>query len=218
MRSAIILAAGSGTRLGGIKKQFLDICGKTVLNRSVAKFVDAGVDEIIIVTLESKICVVKEMFSNLHKVIKVTKGGKTRQQSVKNGFELCKDGGIVLIHDAARPFVQVENIKEVARKAEKTGAATLGIPVTDTIKYVECGVIKSTPNREFLYAVQTPQAFSKELYKKALNNAKCDYTDDCQLIESLGMDVHVVVGRKDNIKITTTEDLSYAKFLANMNL
>lgn len=216
MNSAIIVAAGRGTRLGGIKKQFLEIEGKSVLKRSVEKFVKAGISDIVISTMSEDLKFVEEMFSDIKDIVRVVEGGATRQQSVTNAFNVCSKGGIVLIHDAARPFVSIENIKNVISMAEKTGAATLAVSSTDTVKFVENNLIKHTLDRNKIYLVQTPQAFSKELYKKALKEVVGDYTDDCQLIEKIGVDVTIVEGSRDNIKITTPEDLEYAKILAKV--
>lgn len=216
MNSAIIVAAGRGTRLGGVKKQFLEIEGKSVLRRSVEKFVKAGICEIVISTLSEDLKFVEEMFFDLKDIVCVVAGGVTRQQSVRNAFDVCSEKGIVLIHDAARPFVRVENIKNVIYMAEKTGAATLGVISTDTVKFVENNLIKRTLDRNKIYLVQTPQAFSKELYRKALNEVSGDYTDDCQLMEKMGVDVTIVDGCRNNIKITTSEDLEYAKILAKI--
>lgn len=217
MNSAIIVAAGRGTRLGGIKKQFLEIEGKSVLRRSVEKFVKAGIGDIIISTISEDLNFVEKMFSDLKDIVRVVEGGSTRQQSVTNAFNVCSKGdGIVLIHDAARPFVSIENIKSVINMAEKTGAATLAVLSTDTVKSVENNLIKYTLDRNKIYLVQTPQAFSKELYRKALREVVGDYTDDCQLIEKIGVDITIVEGSRNNIKITTPEDLEYAKILAKM--
>lgn len=216
MNSAIIVAAGRGTRLGGIKKQFLEIEGKSVLRRSVEKFVQAGISDIVISTIKDDLKLVEEMFSDLKDIVCVVAGGDTRQQSVKNAFNACSEDGIVLIHDAARPFVKVENINRVINIAEKTGAATLAIKSTDTVKIVENNIINGTLDRNKIYLVQTPQAFSKDLYRKALSKVNGDYTDDCQLIEKMGVDVAIVDGSRNNIKITTPEDLEYAKILAKI--
>ena len=216
MNSAIIVAAGKGTRLGGIKKQFLEIEGKSVLRRSVEKFVEAGICDIVVSTISEDLNFVEEMFSDLKDIVRVVGGGATRQQSVMNAFNVCSEGGIVLIHDAARPFVKVEDIKNIINMTEKTGAAALAILSTDTVKFVENNLIKYTLDRNKIYLVQTPQAFSKELYRKALKKVDGDYTDDCQLIEKIGVDVTIVEGSRNNIKITTPEDLEYAKILAKM--
>lgn len=216
MNSAIIVAAGRGTRLAGIKKQFLEIEGKSVLRRSVEKFVKADIGEIIISTLSEDLKFVEEMFFDIKDMVSVVAGGYTRQQSVKNAFNACSEDGIVLIHDAARPFIKVEDIKRVIYMSEKTGAAALAVKSTDTVKIVENNMIKSTLDRNKIYLVQTPQAFSKDLYRKALRDVDGDYTDDCQLMEKMGIDVVIVDGSRNNIKITTPEDLEYARILAKI--
>lgn len=216
MNSAIIVAAGRGTRLGEIKKQFLEIEGQSVLKRSVEKFLQAGICDIIISTISEDLEFVEKMFYYVKDIVCVVGGGDTRQQSVRNAFNACSKDGIVLIHDAARPFVKVEDINRVIDMTEKTGAAALAIKSTDTVKIVENNIIKSTLDRNKIYLVQTPQAFSKDLYRKALNEVLGDYTDDCQLMEKMGVDVAIVEGSRDNIKITTPEDLKYAKILAKI--
>ena len=216
MNSAIIVAAGSGSRLGGLKKQFLEIGGKIVLRRSVEKIIQSGICDIIISTAAEDVGFVERMFSDHKKTVRVIAGGKTRQQSVRNAFEICDGDGIVLIHDAARPFVEVEHIVKVMEAAEEMGAAALGVASTDTVKFVENNLITKTINRKNVYLIQTPQAFSKKIYRQSLNGASGEYTDDCQLVEKAGYDIKIVEGNKDNIKITTIHDLKYAKFLAEI--
>ena len=96
------------------------------------------------------------------------------------------------------------------------GAAALGVASTDTVKFVENNLITKTINRKNVYLIQTPQAFSKKIYRQSLNGASGEYTDDCQLVEKAGYDIKIVEGNKDNIKITTIHDLKYAKFLAEI--
>lgn len=215
MDSAIIVAAGSGTRLGGIKKQFLNIGDYSVLYRSFKKLSLAGAEEIVVVTSKEDVDKVKDILHGEKHLRAVVEGGKTRQESVKNGFLACsKDNDLILIHDAARPFVKIDEIKNVMSVARKTGAATLGAFVVDTIKTLDGSVIEKTLDRDKLFSVYTPQVFSKSVYKSALENFDDSFTDDCSLVEASGTPVHAVVGSRDNIKITTKEDIEYAKFLA----
>ena len=216
MNSAIIVAAGLGTRLGGLKKQFIELGGKSVLRRSVEKFIQVGICDIVISTRAEDVDFVERMFLDFKATVRVISGGKTRQQSVKNAFDICDKDGIVLIHDAARPFVETAHIVEVMRAAEKTGAAALGVFSTETVKYVENNLIAKTIDRKNVFLVQTPQAFSKKIYRQSLKIAAGDHTDDCQIVEKAGYEIKIVEGSKNNIKITTIDDLKYAEFLAEL--
>ncbi len=142
-------------------------------------------------------------------------GGATRQQSAAAGFaRISSRADYVAVHDGARPLIRPERIEEIVRAAEKTGAAA-AVPVKDTIKAVdEERRVLSTPDRRFLWSVQTPQVFSCVLYRRAMEQAMRegrDYTDDCQLLERTGVPVQLVPGDYDNIKITTPEDLRVAE-------
>lgn len=219
--SVIIAAAGSSSRTGGIKKQFMEIEGIPIIVRSVRKFQTLRqVREIIIVTAKQDVGLVKGLCQGfqLEKVKEIVEGGNTRQQSVFNGFEHC-DGScdLLAVHDAARPFVRTEDIERVFKAATRSGAALLGVPVKDTIKIVQNGIVKDTPERPSLYQAQTPQVFSMELYGKWIAEALrmgLDFTDDCQLAEASGAVVAMVDGSYENIKITTPEDIIIAKHWA----
>ena len=143
-------------------------------------------------------------------------GGDSRAHSVKNGIAAAStEAEYYAIHDGARPLITVEEIERVCEAAFETGAATLGTPVTDTIKIVDgSDMIESTPMRSQLRAVQTPQVFESELYSFALDNAEDSlegFTDDCSLIENMGGEVMVVEGNKENIKLTTPIDIIIAE-------
>lgn len=152
------------------------------------------------------------------KPLTITEGGKERQDSVSNGAALCGDAEYIAVHDAARPFITPEEIETVCADAEKYGAATLAVPVKDTIKVAAAdGTVCATPERSTLRAIQTPQVFRLSLYKEALclaKNAGKQYTDDCQLIEAAGGKVYLTPGDYKNIKITTPEDLLVAEAFA----
>ncbi|MEE3451503.1 MAG: 2-C-methyl-D-erythritol 4-phosphate cytidylyltransferase [Acutalibacteraceae bacterium] len=216
--SAIIAGAGASVRMGGgISKQLLKIGDNTVIEHTVQRFEQCEyIDEIIIVCPPDQESVFQEMFPN-HTV---TQGGKTRQESVYNGVcATSNECSLIVIHDGARPLVTVNEICSVIEDAEKYGSSTLAVPVKDTIKAVENGIVIDTPPRERLFAVQTPQVFYKEqyiqAYKTALQN-KHDFTDDCQLIESIGEKVHITIGNYENIKITTPEDITIARALLHL--
>jgi 2-C-methyl-D-erythritol 4-phosphate cytidylyltransferase len=216
--SAVIVSAGNSTRMGGINKQFLELDGAPVIVNTITMFQRCNViDEIIIVTRECDIDNIKKLISyyNFKKVSTVVKGGETRQLSVYNGvINTSKNSEYVAIHDGARPLITKDDIKSVVERAYVTKAATLGTPVTDTIKVVDVDVIVSTPQRDTLRAVQTPQVFERELYLKAIDNMEknnLSVTDDCSMVEALPYDVTVVSGSPENIKLTTRTDLIFAE-------
>ena len=218
--TALILAAGSGTRMSmGITKQKIQIFGKSVLRRSVEVFDSSFyVDSIIVVCREDEEDFVREEFKDISKLTAVAIGGKTRSESAKNGFRLIEDKeGFVLIHDAARCLITESDISAVAKAAYEFGCATAANCLTDTVKSVdEMGKISGTLDRRSLITVQTPQAFSCGLYERALNSAKTfdgGITDDNMLIENLGEKIHAVMTSRNNIKITTADDLCYAEFI-----
>jgi len=218
---AIILAAGSGSRMSADKtKQKMLICEKTVLQRTLDAFESAPcVDGIILVCRDGEEDFAKQCAAQLSKVKKIVKGGKTRAESAKCGFEALGEDfdGVILIHDAARCLIDIEDIEHVARKASECGAATASYPVTDTIKIVDKnGAIIGTQDRSALMSVQTPQAFRADLYRRALiNNPVLDasVTDDCALMESIGIKPVCVTTSKNNIKITTPEDILVAELI-----
>lgn len=218
--TAVILAAGNGTRMGIDKsKMLLEIGGKTVLERSVEAFSDMPeIDEIIVVCRECDI----EKFSELIADENVTfvVGGSTRQQSVINAVETIDECDYIIIHDGARPLVTQKAILNTLDEAQLYKAAATGVTVKDTIKIVdEDFAIVGTPNRNNLVSIQTPQIFEFNLYKKALKKAiddNKDYTDDCQLVEKLGAKVYAVQGDYDNIKITTKSDIPLAENILRM--
>lgn len=217
--SAVIVAAGSSSRMrSGISKQLMTIGGKTVLQHTVSAFFTAEIiDEIVVVCPENEIESFKGLFSeeNSVKTLVFTVGGSTRQQSVFNGVSAAsKCADILAIHDGARPLVTPSCIKSVVEDCVKFSASTLAVPVKDTIKVVKNGTVAATPDRGSLFAIQTPQVFRREMYLRAYERAAAegkDYTDDCQLIESIGESVHITLGDYTNIKITTIEDIAVAE-------
>lgn len=216
--SAIIVAAGNSTRMGGVNKQFLLIDGVPVLIRSLIAFSECPlINEIIVSAREQDI---PEMYSmikefEITKVKDIVKGGETRQKSVFNAIEcISRDSRYLAIHDGARPLVTNEIIEETLFSAFNFEAAATATRVKDTIKVTnENNVIIETPDRSALWAVQTPQVFNKKLYIEAVKNVDGSesYTDDCKLIEEFGCDVHIVEGSYKNIKITTPEDILIAE-------
>lgn len=218
MNSAIIVAAGSGTRFGaGVPKQFLEIGGKPVLIHTLEKFENcAAVDEIILVLSVAEI----ENFRhsavryNLQKPLKIVAGGRSRAESVLNGLNSVDANhvGIIAVHDGARPLVSVAEITATIEKANEFGAACLVALVTDTIKKVASGKIVGTINRDGLRRALTPQAFRYEILRKAYEQNDFSLaTDECFLIEKLGYEIAFVEGSTKNIKITHSEDLRIAE-------
>lgn len=216
---AVVLAAGNGTRMGIDKSKLLiEIGGKTVIERSVAVFENmAEIDEIIVVCRECDV----ERFSELLPQDNITFviGGKTRQESVKNAVETIDDCDYIIIHDGARPLVTPETVVKTLDEAQIRKAAATGVYVKDTVKVVDENLnIVGTPNRKNLVLIQTPQIFDFATYKQALKKAEeegRDYTDDCQLVENIGVECSVVIGEYENIKITTKGDVPMAESIIN---
>lgn len=219
--AAILVAAGSSARMksGGASKTMMEIGGEPVLSRTLRAFEHAAcISKIVIVARACDFDAIQKASAFVTKPLTITEGGKERQDSVSNGAALCGDAEYIAVHDAARPFITPEEIETVCADAEKYGAATLAVPVKDTIKLSTAeGFVGGTPDRAQLRAVQTPQVFSLPLYRHALalaEEADKRYTDDCQLIEAAGGAVYLTMGDYRNIKITTPEDLLVAEAFA----
>ncbi len=227
MNIALILAAGSGTRMGNaaVPKQFLEIYNKPILVHTIEQFeMHFDIDEIIIVTRKDYIDDIKRWIRqyDLTKVHHVVEGGDTRQISVFNGLteikKFAKDDDIVLIHDSARPLVNSRIISDNIEGAIKYGAVDTVIPSADTIIHSKDGiVIDNVPLRKELFLGQTPQSFRLELIIAAHENANSheivNASDDCQLIRKNNGEVYLVPGDKLNFKITTFDDLMMLKAL-----
>ena len=218
--SAILVCAGNASRMGGINKILMPLGDSNVVGHSMLAFEQCpDIIEIIVVTKEEYFPSVREAAETLgiQKLTHVTAGGSTRQQSVMQGLRLVsKDSQYIAIHDGARPLVRPEHIAKVIRDASVFGGATLGVPVKDTIKVVDDGLITDTPHRPSLWITQTPQVFRKRLYFEAVDFAAehgLDFTDDCQLVEAIGGKVYMTEGSYTNIKITTPEDRAIAEVL-----
>ena len=226
MNCAIIVAAGSGKRMGSaIPKQFLQLDGRTILSYTIEAFDSSeDINEIVIVTSEDNIAYVKdEIAAPFKKVKDVIAGGSERQYSVFNGLSaLDKACKTVLIHDGVRPFITHECIKRIISATEKHGCCVLGMPVKDTIKICSPeGYVDTTPDRSLLWQAQTPQAFKYDIIINAHKQAQADGflgTDDSMLTERLGYKTLMVEGSYENIKITTPEDMDMgAKILEKNN-
>lgn len=220
--SAIIVAAGSGTRMKiSQRKQLVEINDMPVVAHTLKAFENTDIiDEIIIVTKEEDILIMWDIVKEfeISKVTEIVKGGATRTDSVKNGMMTSK-GDFVAIHDGVRPCIKPEHIENTVKKALETGAAALGCPVTDTLKKVdENGFITDTVSREGLWAIQTPQVFKKDLLLKAYNEGNTEgATDDCMLLESIGVKVAMVEGDRANIKVTVQEDIDLVASILKEN-
>ena len=215
---AVIVAAGSASRMGGIDKVMAPLNGEPMIARTVRTFQNCdAISEIVVVTREDLILPITSLCSGMDKVQAVVAGGSSRQESVHLGLNAlsgkCK---LAAIHDGARPLISWQVIDRVVRAANTYGAAAPAIPVKDTIKVVQGGVVKETPDRAFLQAVQTPQVFDFDILRGGLKKAKQDgaqVTDDCSAVERMGMAVKIVEGEERNLKVTTPLDLKIAQLL-----
>jgi len=220
---AIVPAAGSGNRMGReLSKQYLALGGMPLLVHTLNVFERCPlVDALLVVVPPSDVEAVRtEMLPrwSLKKLAGVIPGGKERQDSVRAGIEaLERETELVVIHDAVRPFITVELIENCIRAAAEEGAATVGVPVKDTVKEVGAdGRVMRTCDRNLLWLTQTPQAFRRDIIENAHRAAVRDGyrgTDDTSLVERLGIAVRMIRGDYGNIKITTPEDLVIAEAL-----
>ena len=215
---AVIVAAGSASRMGGIDKVMADLGGEPMIVRTARAFQNCdAIASIVIVTREDLIRPISDLCRDMKKVAAVVAGGKSRQESVHLGLNaLPKGTKLAAVHDGARPLVSWQVIDRVVRAANTYGAAAPAIPVKDTIKVVEGRLVKETPDRSSLMAVQTPQVFDFDLLRGALRKAEEDgaqVTDDCSAVERTGMRIKIVEGDERNLKVTTPMDLKIAELL-----
>lgn len=215
---AVIVAAGTASRMGGIDKVMAPLGGEPMIARTVRAFQNCdAISEIVIVTREDLILPMTALTREMPKVKAVVVGGKSRQESVSLGLNaLSNNVKLAAIQDGARPLITWEVIDRTVRAANTYGAAAPAIPVKDTIKVVEGRIVKSTPDRSTLFAVQTPQVFDFDLLRAALKKAEAEgaaVTDDCSAVELMGMSVKIVEGDERNIKVTTPMDLKIAELL-----
>ena len=222
---AVVLAGGQGHRMQSkIPKQYLLLEGKPILYYSLMAFERSQVDEIILVTNEREYCeekIVKRY--KINKVVKIVTGGTERYHSVYEGLKECRDCGVVLIHDGARPFLTDEMIERAIEGGKKYKACILGMPVKDTIKISDGnGYVKETPERAKVWMVQTPQSFSYKVIYSAYQQFMKEeeqVTDDAMVVEKFsGIPVRLIEGSYENIKITTPEDLVIAEQIAKKHL
>lgn len=223
--TAIVLAGGSGKRMGGdCKKQYMLLDGKPILYYSLKIFQESSVDEIVLVTNEEEYCQ-KEIIQKYHldKVTQIVPGGAERYHSVYAGLLAIKECDYVLIHDGARPFITQDIVNGSIAAVKEYSACIVGMPVKDTIKIADDrNFTKDTPAREKVWQIQTPQTFSYPLildaYQKVLAEKPAGITDDAMIIEYGNYaKVKMIPGSYENIKITTPEDMVIAEAFLHKN-
>jgi 2-C-methyl-D-erythritol 4-phosphate cytidylyltransferase len=225
--AAILPAAGLGTRMGAeTPKQFLELAGTPIVVHTVQRIASCALITDIIVGTRADVVASLEADLRAKKFsqnVRVIRGGDSRQESVSLALQqVPEDSELVVVHDAVRPFVTVEQIARVIEEARRCSAAILGIPAMDTVKEVkraslpeDVALIIGTIPRERVVLAQTPQVFSTKLLKEAFASAAADgvnASDEAGLVERLGHDVHVVLGSERNIKITKPADMDLARF------
>jgi len=229
--TAILPAAGMGTRMGGdTPKQFLELDGAPILLHTLRRLASCeAITEIILATRADEIEKLQARCraEQFRQPVRVVKGGVTRQESVAAALAVVADDvELVAVHDAVRPFVTREQVARVIEEARKCGAAILGIPAMDTVKEVKRGslpedvaLITGTIPRERVVLAQTPQVFRTKLLREAFARAIADQvnaSDEAGLVERLGHDVHVVLDSERNIKITKPSDMELARFYLDL--
>lgn len=223
MNTAIIVAAGTGSRFGGeTPKQFLEVGGKPLLVHAIERFEECReIKAIVVVLAHDRVNEYSEYLRGLGltKLRAVVAGGKTRGESVQNGLHAIDwNCPVVAVHDGARPLVAADEIDATVKAAGEHGAACLTAPVTDTIKKIADGMIDGTIDRTTLRRALTPQAFRKEILEMAFSGVDLSeaVTDECYLVERIGIEIATVDGSPRNIKVTAPDDLRIAElFLTN---
>ncbi len=220
--SAIILAAGSGSRFGE-KKQFKELNGKPIWFYSLNTFIQSeSIDELILVIPNDSLETLKQsqVFTSLNKTnnIKLVSGGESRKDSVFNGLKVVKKAiDIVCIHDAARPFIKASYIKHSVEACSEFDGAIIAIPSVDTVKKVDKQIIKNTIDRESLWMAQTPQTFKKDKLLYAIKNSShLNVTDESMLMEEANFKIKLIEGDQSNFKITNEIDWELAKVMAEV--
>lgn len=218
--TVMIPAAGSGSRMGaGFNKLFLKLGEKPIFVHTLQAFEQDPLCSGIILAVKNEER--KEIQGyldefNITKVCEMVEGGSERQYSVDACLNAYTEKGIVLVHDAARPFIRRSLIHALVKEAEAYGAAIVGVKAKDTMKLAPSGTVQETVNRDHLWIVQTPQAFRYEVINEASQRAKDENflgTDESMLVERIGHPVRIVEGSYDNVKMTTQEDLAIGEIL-----
>lgn len=215
----VIPAAGKGKRMkAGMNKVLLELEGRPLIIHTLAVFESDTFCKGIVLSVHPEERVEFKQLLTAHQITKVcalADGGKERQHSVYSGLKvLPPESDIVLVHDGARPFITKETITMLVDSARNTGAAIAAVPVKDTIKKAESGAVSETVDRASLWSVQTPQAFQKAVLLAAQRKAEEEKflgTDESSLVERTGYPVQIVESDYDNIKLTTPEDLYFAR-------
>jgi len=228
--SVIVVAAGKGARMkADCPKQFIEVGGRPILSYTVKTFQESEVDEIAIVTSEEyREYVQKEIVDRfgLSKVKYVIVGGKERYLSVYEGLKAVEGADYIMVHDGARPFIKAEMINRMILEVKSEKAIVAGVKAKDTVKIVDDnGCVVSTPNRDHVWNIQTPQAFEynllKTAYDKIVSEGYEEATDDAMVVEwAMNYKIKVVQGDYNNIKITTPEDMRadlFAEILGSQN-
>lgn len=221
--SLVIASAGSGTRMNStVNKPYIHLFDKMILEMTLDTMVKIDeISEIILVIRKYDESNVKNLINKYHKPIKIVYGKETRQLSVFEGIKMVsKNSTHIMTHDAVRPFIKIKYIKKLIEESNKYKAVILGVNAKDTVKIIKDDfTVQSTPDRKYVYNIQTPQIFDKEtlirLYEKSLKENIC-VTDDSQLFEMFqifDIPVKLIISDYSNIKITTREDLIFGKYL-----
>ena len=215
---AVIVAAGTASRMGGTDKVMASLGTEPMIVRTVRAFQNCdAVKEIVVVTREDLIPRITSLCGKFDKVRAVVIGGSDRAESVRNGLRMLSSKvKLAAVQDGARPLVSAALIDRTIRAAHAYGAAAPAISVKDTVKMVEGGIVTTTPDRNILKAIQTPQVFDIDLLRGALKKAQTEgipITDDCSAVERMGFPVKIVEGDERNIKVTTPMDLKIAEML-----
>ena len=217
--AALVPAAGSSERMGGTDKLTALLLGVPVLHRTLRALDNAAeIDEIVVAVRPDRLEEIAALCARagVKKPLRVVEGGDSRARSVLLAALMASEScDLLAVHDGARPLIRPEQVDELVRLGRQTYAVAPSLPVTDTVKVAdETGLVRSTPDRKSLYAVQTPQVFQADLLKAALQSAidaGAEITDDCSAVERLGKEVYLTRGWRENIKITTQEDLTLAE-------
>ena len=208
--AAIVPAAGRGVRMGeGMLKQFRMVAGAPLLVHTLRALWGSGAVDSLVVALPPDAC---DLVLDPALPARIVPGGRTRQESVARALgAVMPQADCVLVHDAVRPFVSASEVRAVVSATQRTGAAALAIPATDTMRYGSDGRFGVTVSREGLYRMQTPQGFRRQVLDRAVAAATETATDEVALVQAIGQSVAIVPGHRKNIKITTAEDWEWVQ-------
>ena len=224
----IIMAAGSGTRMGAdMPKQFLELEGKAILQKTIEVFLQACPDILVITVLpQDHMAYWREYCLRRNFICPqvLVSGGITRFHSVRNALDKVPDGAVVAVHDGVRPLLSTELVRDIFTAAEQESAVIPVVPCVDTMKVLESkdGRLEAVPgaqaDRSVLYGAQTPQVFHSEVIKEAYSMAyDTSFTDDASVLEKYGKSLSYIIGERLNIKITTQDDLILARAILSLS-